>query len=187
MSMTGKMKGPPAKVERGKDHEVIRPVNVLKRRAAVSNRNTDGLDEIAIRRAEQALQALSVQFNGWMDEAARKLSEKCTEISTKGFGQNRLQMFYRDAHDIRGQATTLGFPLATRVGASLCLLLEHIPERKLADEAVMMLIRQHVDAIRAITREGITKAEHPIGDKLAAELEMIAERIVANQKGAKLH
>jgi HPt (histidine-containing phosphotransfer) domain-containing protein len=187
MSMTGKMKGPPAKVERGKDHEVIRPVNVLKRRAVVANRNTDGLDEVAIRRAEQALQALSTQFNGWMDEAARKLSEKHAEIAAKGFGQNRLQTFYRDAHDIRGQAATLGFPLATRVGASLCLLLEHVPERNLTDDAVTILIRQHVEAIRAITREGIAKAEHPVGERLAAELEMISERIVANLNGAKLH
>ncbi len=37
-----------------------------------------------------------------------------------------------------------------------------------------ILIGQHVDAVRAITREGVTNAANPIGGRLARELEEVA-------------
>jgi hypothetical protein len=178
---------PQATVERGRDHEVIRPANHLKRRAAVMTGGPAGLDEAAIRRAEQALKALAPQFNGWMEDAARKLGDRWNEARTKGFGEGRLTAFHRDAHDIRGQATTLGFPLCSRVGDSLCLLLEELTPEALAQEHVMLLVGQHVDAVRAITREGVIKADNPVGGKLAAELELVAYHTVAMAKGAKPH
>ncbi|MGL4241039.1 MAG: hypothetical protein ACRCTI_08010 [Beijerinckiaceae bacterium] len=178
---------PPVTVKKGKDHVVIEPKNMLKRRAVVMHDGPDGLDETAIRRAEQALQALSGQFNGWMEEAVRKLSDKWQEMLAEGPGAGRLAAFHRDAHDIRGQATTLGFPLASRVGASLCYILEEAPQQRIGEPAVRALIGQHVDAIRAITREGVMKAQHPIGAKLTEELELLGQRIVAGLNGASLH
>ncbi len=178
---------PPVKVERRLDHEVIHPANLLRKRAVVMHDGPPVLDETAIRRAEQALQALAPQFNGWMEDAARKLTEAWIAIGKQGPGDGRLSALYRGAHDIKGQATTLGFPLASRVGASLCLILDGAPAERLGDETVLLLIGQHVDAIRAITREGVMKAPHPVGDKLASELELVAEQMVAAMNGARLH
>jgi HPt (histidine-containing phosphotransfer) domain-containing protein len=178
---------PPVTIERGRDHEVIHPKNLLKRRAVVANDGPFGIDETAIRRAEQALKALAPQFNGWMEEAARKLADRWADVHGKGYGEGRLSALHRDAHDIRGQATTLGFPLCARVGASLCLILEALPPERLAEDAVSTLISQHVDAVRAITREGVTKSTSPIGERLAEELEMVATHMVAVVHGAKLH
>jgi hypothetical protein len=175
------------RVETGKDHQVIHPRNTLKQRAGVTRADGDGLDEDAIRRAEQALKALSVQFDGWMEEAARKLGTRWADVERAGTGDGRLAALHRDAHDIRGQATTLGFPLASRVGASLCLILEEAPVASLAEEPVRRLIGQHVDAIRAITREGVAKASNPIGGVLASELETIAEGLVASLNGVRTH
>lgn len=178
---------PAVTVERGKDHHVIHPKNTLRRRAVVRHDGPDGLDETAIRRAEQALQALSGQFNGWMEEAVRKLSEKWQDVLAQGPANGRLTAFHRDAHDIRGQATTLGFPLASRVAASLCHIIEESPQHRLGEPAVRALIGQHVDAIRAITREGVTKSQHPIGAKLTDELELVGQQLVASLNGARLH
>jgi HPt (histidine-containing phosphotransfer) domain-containing protein len=178
---------PPVKVERGLDHEVIHPVNLLRKRAVVMHDGPPVLDETAIRRAEQALKALSPQFNGWMEESVRKLGDAWAAVRAGGLGDGRLAALHREAHDIKGQATTLGFPLASRVGASLCLILEGAPQDRLGDTVVTLLVGQHIDAIRAITREGVMKAAHPIGDKLAAELELVAEHMVAAMNGAKLH
>jgi HPt (histidine-containing phosphotransfer) domain-containing protein len=178
---------PPAKVERGLDHEVIHPANLLKRRAGVMSDGPAGIDETAIRRAEQALKALAPQFNGWMEDAVRKLHDRWIVTKTQGFGEGRLSAFHRDAHDIRGQATTLGFPLCSRVGESLCMLLEEMSPDRLAESPVMSLMGQHVDAIRAITREGIKQVADPIGGRLAEELEQLAAHTVAVFKGAKPH
>jgi hypothetical protein len=180
-------RAPQATIERGRDHEVIRPANHLKRRAAIVTNGPAGIDEAAIRRAEQALKALAPQFNGWMEEAARKLGERWHEARTKGFGDGRLTAFHRDAHDIRGQATTLGFPLCSRVGDSLCLLLEELTADMLEQEHVMVLVGQHVDAVRAITREGVIRTDNPVGGKLAAELELVANHMVAMARGGKPH
>jgi hypothetical protein len=180
---------PPVTVEHGKDHMVIHPKNLLKKRAVVMH-NDNGpaiLDETAVRRAEQALKALSVQFNGWMEDAVRMLAAKWADVVDSGFEPGKLASFHRDAHDIRGQATTLGFPLASRVGASLCLILEDAPSDRLCELPVRTLIGQHVDAISAITREGVMQAAHPIGERLTDELEIVSRQIVANLNGAKLH
>jgi hypothetical protein len=187
MSARRNATAPPVRVERGLDHEVIHPVNLLRKRAVVMRDGPQVLDETAIRRAEQALKALTPQFNGWMEEAVRKLADAWASIGKEGMKDGRLAAFHRDAHDIKGQATTLGFPIASRVGASLCLILEGTPRSRIGDEAVTVLIGQHVDAIRAITREGVMKAAHPIGDKLAAELELVAEHMVAAMNGTKPH
>jgi HPt (histidine-containing phosphotransfer) domain-containing protein len=187
MTPRKKQAAPPASITKGKDHMVITPRNTLKARAVVMTDGPPTLDETAIRRAEQALKALSHQFDDWMEEAAANLSALRETVVAQGFGEGRLSAFHRAAHDIRGQATTLGFPLASRVGASLCLILEELPAEKLSVPPFAALISQHVDAIRAITREGVMKAEHPVGERLAQELEMLAERMIANALGARLN
>jgi HPt (histidine-containing phosphotransfer) domain-containing protein len=187
MATRNNPKAPPVTVTRSHDHELIQPANLLKRRAAVLTDGPAGIDETAIRRAEQALKALAPQFNGWMEDAARKLHDRWTSTRDEGFGDGRLAAFHRDAHDIRGQATTLGFPLCSRVAESLCMLLEEAPAERLDDGPMRLLVDQHVDAIRAITREGVTQAADPIGGKLADELEQVAAHTVAMLKGGKPH
>jgi hypothetical protein len=171
---------PPVKIERGTDHVVIHPRNILKAKAAMALDGKPSLDETAIRRAEQALKALSVNFNGWMEEAVRTLSDARGTIRDKGAGEGRAAAMHRAAHDIRGQATTFGFPLASRVGASLCLLLENCPPALIHGGPLTPLIDQHVDAVRAIVREGVTKAAKRTGETLAAELEAITEKLLAS-------
>jgi hypothetical protein len=171
---------PPVKVERGSDHLVIHPRNVLRAKAAVALDGKTSLDETAIRRAEQALKALSVNFNGWMEDSVRLLSEARDTIREKGAGEGRAAAMHRAAHDIRGQATTFGFPLASRVGASLCLLLENCPPATVHGGSLTSLIDQHVDAVSAIVREGVSKAAIRTGETLTAELEAITERLLAS-------
>jgi hypothetical protein len=178
---------PPVKIERGLDHEIIHPRNLLKVRAGVITEGPARLDETAIRRAEQALKALSVNFNGWMESACKALVDARNAIRKDGSDEGRSGTLHRCAHDIRGQATMLGFPLASRVGASLCLLIEHTPAAEMKSEMLATIIDQHVDAIAAITREGVTQAKLRIGEALAKELEAITDRLMADYNGQTVH
>jgi hypothetical protein len=178
---------PPVMVERGLDHEIIHPRNVLKAKAVVMLDGPARLDETAVRRAEQALKALSVNFNGWMEASCKAIAEARDDIRQHGGGEGRSAVLHRAAHDIRGHATTLGFPLASRVGASLCLLLEHTPAAAATSQALVQLIDQHVSAILAITREGITQATHRTGETLAKELEAVTGELVASFNGQTVH
>lgn len=182
-----KKPAPATRIEHGKDHAVIHPQNLLRAKAVMIHDGPHVLDETAIRRAEIALQGLSSNFNGWMEEACRTLV--IAHAATKGATAEKASAgaFHRAAHDIRGHGTTLGFPLATRVAASLCLLLENLPDAVANSPAVSTLADQHVDAIRAITREGIDKSKHRIGETLATELEAITERLVARFNGQTVH
>lgn len=178
MTPPRRRKGPPVTIERGSDHVVIHPRNLLKAKAAVMLEGSGTLDDAAVRRAEQALKALSANFNGWMEEASRRLGEARDRLRSAGTGEGRLAQLHRAAHDIRGQATTLGFPLAARVGANLCRILEGLPPAMLQGP-LALLVDQHVDAVRAIVREGVAKATDGTGETLAAELEAVTERLLA--------
>ena len=180
MSTRKNKNAPAVKIMRGQDHSVITPQNVLKAKAAVMIRRPAGLDETAVRRAEQALRALSVNFNVWMEEALRNLGDSRDRLRRDPPPADASGALHRAAHDIRGQASMLGFPLAARVGASLCRILEECPPQKLREGFIAIVVDRHVDAIRAIVREGVTNAEKRTGEMLANELEAITDRLMAS-------
>ncbi len=175
-----KKSAPAVKIVRGEDHSIITPRNTLKAKAAIMIDRTAGIDETAVRRAEQALKALSINFNVWMEEALRKLGDARDRLRRDPPPAGALSALHRAAHDIRGQAATLGFPLAARVGASLCRILEECPLQKLREGLMVAVVDQHVDAIRAIVREGVANAKQRTGETLASELEAITERLLAS-------
>jgi HPt (histidine-containing phosphotransfer) domain-containing protein len=128
------------------DHEVITPPNEL-RKAVIAHPDPDD-DPVA--RAEAALAQLSGEFAEWMAAECERLESARRELKRVGFGKKTLEDLYRASHDIRGEAATFGFAEAAPVADSLCRLLEHSPDPQRIPVA---LIEQHVDAIRAITRE----------------------------------
>jgi len=174
-----KKSAPAVKVERAADHTVITPRNVLKAKAAVMIDRSAGIEETAVRRAEQALKALSVNFNVWMEESLRKLSDSRDRLRRTPPPAGAHAALHRAAHDIRGQASMLGFPLAARVGASLCRIIEESKPAALHEGLMATLVDQHVDAIRAIVREGVSKSKERVGEALAVELETITDRLLA--------
>src|ERR1043165_7939740 len=89
------------------------------------------------------------------------------------------EALFRAAHDIKGQAATLGFPLVAAVAESLCRLLEetHDPRRIPLD-----LVDQHVDAVRAIFREhGRARAE-VVAEALTRRLRQVCDDFLASQR-----
>ena len=128
------------------DHEVIVPKNKL--RGAVSNASGTGEDPVA--RAEKALAELSSEFASWMESECRRLDGACRDIATSGITPANKDALFRAAHDIKGEASTFGYPLVASAAESLCHLIEHAPDDSHVPSS---LIQQHVDAIRAIHRE----------------------------------
>jgi HPt (histidine-containing phosphotransfer) domain-containing protein len=130
------------------DHEVIVPENKL--RAAVSDTPlADGGDD-PIARAEKALAALSPEFGAWMDSECDRLDCARREIMDGGFTDANKEALFRAAHDIKGEAATFGYPAVASAAASLCRLIEYAPD---PGRIPVALIKQHVDAVRAIYRE----------------------------------
>jgi len=128
-----------------KDHEVITPPNHFKR---VVSRAVDGDDPVA--RAEAALAQLAPEFSDWMTDECDKLDRARHGAREAGMAAPQRDALFRAAHDIKGQAATLGFPLVAAIAESLCLLIDESHDPRRIPPA---LVDQHVDAVRAIMRE----------------------------------
>jgi hypothetical protein len=130
------------------DHEVISPPHRLRR--VVSNVEGVPADE-PVARAERALALLAGEFATWMEEEGERLDQARNAVKATGFSAATREALFFAAHDIRGDAETLGYPGLTIPAESLCRLIEHTPDM---NRIPLSLVDQHVDAVRAIIREG---------------------------------
>ncbi|WP_137044113.1 Hpt domain-containing protein [Pseudolabrys sp. FHR47] len=130
------------------DHEVIRPENKL--RKALTDAPPAAGDDDPVAQAELALAGLSAEFGGWMNEECERLDRCRQTIVSRGVTENAKTALFHAAHDIKGQAATLGFPAVAAIADSLCRLIEFTPQ---PNRIPVKLISQHVDAVRAVHRE----------------------------------
>ena len=128
------------------DHEVITPPHELRKAVGQATDATD--DPVA--RAEAALAELSCEFGGWMEAECTRLETARQTVKREGFTEKTHEKLFHAANDIKGEAQTFGYPAVAGVANSLCRLLEHTPE---ISRIPVALVDQHVDAVRAITRE----------------------------------
>ncbi len=160
------------------DHEVILPPNKLKKAVVKARPNEAAavLDPVA--RAEQALADLSNEFSHWMEKDWLSLDAARREIKSGGLVKENREALFRAAHDIRGQADTFGFPLAAPVADSLCRLLEHTPDPL---RIPLVLIDQHVDAIRAIVHKNARGNTEEKARRLGERLRHVTDEFLAHE------
>ena len=166
---------PPEK--RFDDHSVIVPPHKLKK-AVTHARGAVNIDMSAVQRAEAALEELKTEFGEWMNAECERIEAARRQIHAKGLSRATVDALFMPAHDIKGGATTLGFPLAERMATSLCRLLQHAPEPARIPRS---LIDHHVDAIRAVVREDVKNAHNPYGLELCDRLAIMAETFLAGE------
>lgn len=158
------------------DYEVIIPPNRLKK--AIVRRPEAEPDGDPVARAEAALAELSTEFTRWMDLECARLDAARRRIRASGWGSANRDELFRAAHDIKGQATTFGFPLITPVAESLCRLIEHSPD---ASRVPLDLVDQHVDGIRAIARGDARGDAEATAVKLAATLQDVTDEFLVHE------
>jgi chemotaxis protein histidine kinase CheA len=150
------------------DHEVITPPNDL--RKAVAPASADDEDPIA--RAEAALVQLSAEFPNWMQAECERIEAARQAIKLLGMTDRSHNALFRAAHDVKGEAATFGYPEVVGVADSLCRLLEHTPE---IARIPLMLIDQHVDAVRAMTRENARSDKAEVAGELVRRLREVTD------------
>jgi len=164
---------PPEK--RFDDHSVIVPPHKLKK-AVTHAPGAAQIDMSAVARAEAALEELKVEFGEWMNAECERIDAARRMVREKGLNRGTIDVLFMPAHDIKGGATTLGFPLAERIATSLCRLLRHAPE---PIRIPLGLVDHHVDAIRALVREDVKDAHNPYGLELSERLSILVETFLA--------
>ena len=145
--------------------QMIQVPNTL--RAKVGGR-FGAIDPAAIAKAEAALKSLSGNFAQWLNDEVVKLEAARQRVRAEGVTVETMESLYLRAHDLKGLGATYEYPLITRIGASLCKLIDDKDKRMTAP---MALIDAHIDAIKAAVRDEIKTDDHPVGRVLIQELE----------------
>ena len=126
------------------------------------------IDPSAIAKAEAALKSLSGNFAQWLSEEVIKLDAARQLVHDDGVTAETMETLYLRAHDLKGLGATYEFPLITRIGASLCRLIDDKDKRLTVS---LPLDDAHIDAIKAAVRDSIKTDDHPVGRILIEELE----------------
>jgi chemotaxis protein histidine kinase CheA len=150
------------------DHEIITPPNELRKAVAAAGPDDD--DPVA--RAEAALVQLSSEFAAWMQAECERIETARQAIKLLGMTEHTHNAVFRAAHDIKGEAATFGYPEVVGVADSLCRLLEHTPE---IARIPVVLIDQHVDAVRAMTRETARTDKAEVAGALVRRLREVTD------------
>ena len=158
------------------DHEVIHPPNKL-RKALRRVTGKEALED-PVANAEKALATLSPEFSGWMDSECERLDAARRAIKAKGFTKATREALFLAAHDIKGQSATFGYPEVAASADSLCRLIEHTPE---TTRIPLPLVDQHVDAVRAIIREGVRAGRATTADALTKKLRTVTDEFLAHE------
>jgi hypothetical protein len=124
---------------------------------------------------DNALQLMAPEIGEWVEITTQRLQGAlATHISLGGKPPRSLLHLLQD---FRGQAGSIGFPLASRVAAALYRLLE---AGTLAPADVLV---SHIDAIRAIVVEDARGTENLLASSLVQALEEFGEIWIAGESG----
>jgi hypothetical protein len=157
------------------DHEIISPPHKL--RWTISTIAVSPADD-PVARAQRALAQLSSEFATWMEAECERLDQARNSVKAAGFTKTTRDGLYFAAHDIRGDAETLGYPRVAIPAASLCRLIEHTPDMS---RIPIALVDQHVDAVRAIIRESNKPEAAQTAAVLTRRLREVTDEFLAHE------
>lgn len=132
----------------------------------------------ALARAQAAVAALARDYSNWA-RADVDACQKCLEqaVAQPDQRETHIRALYAIAHNIKGQGTSFGYPLMTRIGQSLCSLTR--AERSFGDDD-LSLIAAHLDALRHVLEKTQPGNDNACAEALADELE---ERVALAEAG----
>ncbi len=165
---------PKLSVENFPDHQVITQPNPLRK---MIRRVAENDPDDPIARAEKALQELSSEFDGWMENECDRLASAHTAMEMNRGDTGTREELLRAAHDIKGSAATFGYPTAAVAAESLCRIIEHAPD---FDQVPPELIAHHVNAIQAIVRENDRIDALGVSAQLSKKLRSVADEYLAH-------
>ena len=156
------------------DHQVITQPNPLRK---VLRRIADDEIDDPVARAEKALAGMSGEFRQWMEIEVERLAAAHAAILKDGFTKTARDELFRAAHDIKGDATTFGFPPAAAVAESLCRIIEHAPD---LSRVPSDLIVHHINAVQAIVHQHTKLDRISMSNELSQRLRGVADEYLAH-------
>jgi chemotaxis protein histidine kinase CheA len=135
-----------------------------------SEETGEGRISTTLARAEAAVANLAQDYASWAlaDVAKARTALAAAIDDPAGRGQH-VEALFRVGHDLKGQGTSFGFPLVTKIGHSLCALTR---DRAFSYESRHLdLAKSHLDALDLILAKSIKGEGGKVGAELVAKLE----------------
>lgn len=145
-------------------YQIISPPKKLQKKANIRILGDKSLDLASVDRAEAGLSKLAGDFQMWMNEEVDRLQHCYLKYCRLPSLENR-KLLLAASQDVRGHASTYGFPVAGRLAFSLCSALEESEALARHKDVLDRLL----DAITAIVRQN-ARDEHPLAKELEKEL-----------------
>ena len=157
------------------EYEVLTPPTDLRKKVRMMGK-WEAAKFDPVKAAEDALQRLSQNFGSWMANEAKDLMSAWATIQRDGLTSESLDTMYQCAHNIKGQALTLGYPLVGSVASSFCHLIETVPSPQ---DLPLPLVEQYVEAIRAMVAENAKDEQNQTGAALLDRLKEVTDDYLA--------
>lgn len=151
--------------------EVIRPPALSKKVPKFGGPSS----EDAVRNADRILQTIAGEFQDLLGEELQALDLLMLEYKQSPT-DDVLDKLFRRIHNLRGQGTTMGFPLVTRIGTSFC---RYLIERNSSRPVNVPLIQQHLQALNIVLKEKLANENDKVSQQVAAALEEAVQREMA--------
>lgn len=148
--------------------EIIRPPSLSQKVPKIGGPN----QEEALRRADKVMESIAGEFQDLLGDELSALDALMAEYKNSPTDAV-LDKLFRRIHNLRGQGTTMGFPLITRIGTSFCrYIIERNPDRPIN----VPLIQQHLQALNIVLKEKLAQDGNQISIQVAAALELAVQK-----------
>jgi len=132
----------------------------------------------AIKAAEEAIEQLSDEFDNWLSVEIDRLDQSVVTLKKNGWNDEDKDELFTISHDIKGQATTLGYPVITEICDTLCHLLEKIPDYS---HISINVIEIFASSIRSIVQQCQRGSENEKANAISQGLRQMAMKILTHE------
>jgi chemotaxis protein histidine kinase CheA len=124
----------------------------------------------ALARAEAAVASLAQDYASWaLADVAKARAALAAAIDDPAGRAPYIEALFRVGHDLKGQGSSFGYPLVTKIGHSLCALTRD--RARQYESKHLELAKSHLDVIDLILTKGIKGEGGKVGTELVAKLE----------------
>jgi chemotaxis protein histidine kinase CheA len=156
---------------------IIDPPNDLMAKVEIAPDDEKGPG--AVERAERALDELSQEFDQWMAEETAVLRNAFAAIKQQGLVEPHAERLFMAAHDLKGQAATLGYPLIGRYCGLLCEMFYATDDRS---SIPVHVVKMHIDAVGMCLREAIRDKENNDANQAFERLDVVVRNYCDGRK-----
>jgi hypothetical protein len=151
-----------------KPAQFIKPPSTLQEKFAGESAK---LTPEAIEKAETAMEHVAEDYGETLLQEIEQLRKSVDEFRAQQDGE--LSEMFRQSFDLKGLGSTLGYPLLSSLGKTLCQMFE---KRKKLNELDHSIVNAHITAMTAIVSNDIRGKDDKTGQAILTDLAKLVAR-----------